>query len=341
MTAHENLVTQKEKTATTLPKGMPLAQTVTLVHGNGTHQQPTEMLTNFLYRQFSDAKSVESAENGNSTFKLLAPQNTVVMQFCMEGNCVYSRNQQKKLVSFKNAEYNLLFVPKGELDFAATTEHFNFINIYLGEDFFFRYIPKGYNFPSTNMNGLVKMFPKNFYIGPKLKSILNEIIASEFNGHLKQLYIKAKIIELLTLQLAQYEEEKSTSAALKPIEVEKMMVVKELIENNISETHSIASLARAAGTNEQYLKKHFKLLFGNTVFGHIISCKMQKAKDLLLTGKYRVVEIAEMVGYKHATHFTSAFKKFFGYLPQTLKTIIGGWFPFTFELEAIAPLLYC
>ena len=34
---------------------------------------------------------------------------------------------------------------------------------------------------------------------------------------------------------------------------------------------------------------------------------------------HRITEIAEAVGYKHATHFTNAFKKFFGYLPQSLK----------------------
>ncbi len=131
------------------------------------------------------------------------------------------------------------------------------------------------------------------------------------------LYLKAKVIELLTLQLAQSVEE--TTTYLKPDEIEKMILVKRLIEDNLNESYSLAYLAKAAGTNEQYLKKHFKVLHGHTVFGYMLACKMQKAKELLLKDEYRITEIAEIVGYNHATHFTVAFKKFFGYLPSALK----------------------
>ncbi|MNT78841.1 Helix-turn-helix domain protein [compost metagenome] len=46
---------------------------------------------------------------------------------------------------------------------------------------------------------------------------------------------------------------------------------------------------------------------------------MEKARSILLAKDITVAEIAKKVGYKHATHFTSAFKKYFGYLPNKIK----------------------
>lgn len=328
MTLYEILATQKEKTDTYCPK-------VTICYDESEKRNHDLSFNNFLYKNFNHK------ENGTSLSRLITEQDIVIMQFCINGTYTYKNTQGKKLASLKTLEYNILFVPKGEFLIEKTGEKSNLVNIYIKEDFFWKHMPEGYF--SQKSDGIAKVFPKNLYINSRLKSVLNEIDTCEFEGHLRLLYIKAKIIELLTLQLVQYEEEKSTPS-LKPIEIEKMMLVKDIIERNINETHTITSLARAVGTNEQYLKIHFKILFGSTVFGHVLSCKMQKAKEMLLTGKYRITEIAEIVGYKHATHFTSAFKKFFGYLPQTLKTskiFLGTYFSIGIELEAVLPLLHC
>jgi AraC-like DNA-binding protein len=40
---------------------------------------------------------------------------------------------------------------------------------------------------------------------------------------------------------------------------------------------------------------------------------------MLINKALTVSEISQKLGYKHATHFTSAFKKHFGYLPTKLR----------------------
>ncbi len=331
MTSYENLLTQKEK-------GTALSLTLSICRNKADIQPLLKNLTfdKFLFKKFL-AEEVEA-----NPIHIVANQNTLLIQVCLKGNANLKSLAQRKPITFKQAEYNILLLEKGETTTVVSDGDCNLVHIYLSEEFFFRYTPKDYSVPFYNLQSIGKLFQKNLYISPKLKNILAEIENCDFWGNLKSLYTKAKIIELLSLQLAQYEEEKIIPSTLKPLEVEKMILVKELIENNLSESYSISSLARTAGTNEQYLKKHFKLLFGNTVFGHTISCKMEKAKEMLLTGKYRITEIAEIVGYKHATHFTNAFKKFFGYLPQTLKTtkiFLGSYFSFGFELEMMEILM--
>ncbi|GAB3894379.1 helix-turn-helix transcriptional regulator [Spirosoma agri] len=56
-----------------------------------------------------------------------------------------------------------------------------------------------------------------------------------------------------------------------------------------------------------------------TVFGYLNQFKMEKAKDLLTAGQTKISAIARSLGYKHATHFTAAFKKYFGFLPHKIK----------------------
>ncbi|SOD17872.1 AraC family transcriptional regulator [Pedobacter xixiisoli] len=331
MTSYENLPTQKEK-ATALSLSIPAT-------ADSTETQPVLknlQLHKFLFKKFL------AEEIGTNPITISADQNLLLIQFCIKGSSNFNNSAQRKPAIFKQAEYNILYLPKEETTTIINTEDCDLIHIYLGEKFFLQYMSRDYGVPLYNLIGIGKLFQNNLHLSPKLKSIVTEIENCDFGRNLKNLYTKAKIIELLSLQLAQYEEEKIIPSTLKAIEVEKMILVRELIESDLSNSPSISSLARAAGTNEQYLKKHFKLLFGCTVFGHMISCKMEKAKEMLLTGKYRITEISEVVGYKHATHFTNAFKKFFGYLPQTLKAtkiFFGTYFSVGFELEAMELLM--
>ncbi len=100
---------------------------------------------------------------------------------------------------------------------------------------------------------------------------------------------------------------------------DKMRLAKDIIEADLSKSYSIPELAKQVGTNVQYLKKYFKQYFGKTVMSYITEKKMDYAKDLILTGQHRISDVAHMTGYKHATHFTTAFKKHFGFIPNSLK----------------------
>ncbi|COY90275.1 DNA-binding domain-containing protein%2C AraC-type [Mycobacterium tuberculosis] len=100
---------------------------------------------------------------------------------------------------------------------------------------------------------------------------------------------------------------------------EKIQMAKKLIDEDLSQNHTITELAKAVGTNEQYLKKHFKQYYGKTIMSYITEMKMEHAKKLILMGKYRVSDVARMTGYKHSTHFTTAFKKYFGIIPNSLR----------------------
>lgn len=105
---------------------------------------------------------------------------------------------------------------------------------------------------------------------------------------------------------------------------EKVQEVKRLIEQDLSKNYTISELAKEVGTNEQYIKKYFKQYFGKTVLNYVTSTKMEYAKRLIMTGDYRISDVAQMTGYKHSTHFTTAFKKYFGFIPNSLRFALWG-----------------
>nr|WP_301005439.1 helix-turn-helix transcriptional regulator [Lunatimonas sp.] len=86
--------------------------------------------------------------------------------------------------------------------------------------------------------------------------------------------------------------------------------------HRLSDPPSLRKLALEVGTNESHLKRHFKEAFHQTVYGFVIDKRMEKALELLKDKDLKIVEIAERLGYKHATHFSAAFKKYFGGHPK-------------------------
>lgn len=133
------------------------------------------------------------------------------------------------------------------------------------------------------------------------------------------LYIRAKIMELLAYQQANQVEERRLAHAAPSLpeeERQRMYHARAIIADNLDNPPSIKELARLVGTNECYLKNNFKAVFGNTVYGYAKQARMEKAHKLLTTQSRKVSEVAQLVGYRHASHFTAAFKQYFGYTPN-------------------------
>ena len=66
----------------------------------------------------------------------------------------------------------------------------------------------------------------------------------------------------------------------------------------------------------------WKALTGEAPKYLIYRIRMEKARELLESGKYRIQEIPEMVGLKDVKNFRNKYKKHFGIAPsETLRNI--------------------
>ncbi|KGE14782.1 helix-turn-helix transcriptional regulator [Sphingobacterium deserti] len=139
----------------------------------------------------------------------------------------------------------------------------------------------------------------------------------------KNIRIQSLLLDALALQLESLQH--SYTSTIQTNLLEKIIQAQQLIEKDLAKSFTISELAKAVGTNEQYLKKYFKQHLGKTIMHYTLEAKMLYAKKLIMSGDYRIADIARMTGYKHATHFSMSFKKFFGILPTALRYILMVW----------------
>lgn len=93
----------------------------------------------------------------------------------------------------------------------------------------------------------------------------------------------------------------------------------DILHAEFKEPPSIESLSKRVGTNPFKLKQLFHHHFNTTPYGMLLDIRMQQAQGLLLSGQLPINQIAETLGYRHASNFSAAFCKYFGYPPKHLK----------------------
>jgi len=162
---------------------------------------------------------------------------------------------------------------------------------------------------------------RSFPITFAMEQILGQIRDCTLAGTLKRLYVEAKVIELLTLQISQINGLETNQKALRRVDIDKLNEIKALLLKNIHSPFSIEELSKMAGINRTKLQEGFKELFGTTIFGYITDTRLEEAKQRIQDNKAgsSIAEIAANAGYKNPQHFTAAFKRKFGLLPKDLK----------------------
>lgn len=101
---------------------------------------------------------------------------------------------------------------------------------------------------------------------------------------------------------------------------DKVLEAMNFIQRNFRESITIPQIAKEVGINQCYLKKGFKEIYGKTIYNMVQSLRMELAHELLKKGSLNILEVALEVGYTNAASFSTAFKQFYGYSPQQLRT---------------------
>ena len=88
------------------------------------------------------------------------------------------------------------------------------------------------------------------------------------------------------------------------------------LESHLEETLDLQAIATAVGCSPFYLSRTFSATTGMTISQYVRKLRIERAAELLVTGRYNVSEAAVEVGYQSLIHFSKAFQQVKGCLPS-------------------------
>jgi AraC-like DNA-binding protein len=108
--------------------------------------------------------------------------------------------------------------------------------------------------------------------------------------------------------------------ALKDVHFEKIMEAENILLAHLQKNlPSLEKIAQSVALSESTFKRHFKAIFGKSIYEYYLEKKMDLAKQLMIENSLSVNDTAERLGYEKVSNFIEIFKKHHGYSPGVLK----------------------
>lgn len=145
-------------------------------------------------------------------------------------------------------------------------------------------------------------------------TFVTECLKKVYESHTKQAVLS--VLKSIVEYLAERNRDERVSRNQKS--AKNMM---EYIEENYGEDLSLDTLSAHFKLSKTYINRLLKNYSGKSFLEILLKCRMEKAEELIVGGKYKIYEIAEMVGYHDQSYFIRVFKKYYGMTPNVYKRI--------------------
>jgi len=262
----------------------------------------------------------QNESNQIQSFERVFDSSFIQMHFCLRGNSKFLFNNGSYSFDVLDNRSILLYNPQRTLPINLEIQpKTTLVSLMISIEKFHSLFSKesGY-IPFLSNENSNKKYYDDTEIKPGVSIVLQQIINANINSSVKELYVKGKVYELLSLH---FQKEESANGEYCPFLVDEKNVLKirkakEIMIARMTEPPSLQELATEIGLNLKKLKEGFKQIYGDTVYSFLFDYKMEHSRKLLETNQFNVNEVGLQVGYSTASHFIAAFKKKFGTTPK-------------------------
>lgn len=94
----------------------------------------------------------------------------------------------------------------------------------------------------------------------------------------------------------------------------------EYIQEHLAEEIPLRKLAELAGLSPYHFCRVFKHTTGLSPHRYLIQQRVERARQLLLSGTLRIAEVATRVGFCDQSHLTAHFRKHYGVTPRSFRS---------------------
>lgn len=263
---------------------------------------------------FSEVVKIESEVEGDA----------IACQF------IFSKEKNNNTIKgngYGHSHHNIRYIPSGKESHEIKPElEYIYFLIVLSKDYYFNLVDTASPLHEDFMRQMEKGVSTSFiegdlYVTPEMRHSINSIKECKQEGHLKRMFIDTRIMELIMYQLEQFGQYlHNDKEVLHEEDIEKLEVVRELLEQHYVNPPTQKELARSALINESKMRTGFKKYFGTTIYDFITRIRMVEARRLITEEKKNnMYEVGTMVGFKHQASFTNAFKRYYGLPPSEVK----------------------
>lgn len=149
-----------------------------------------------------------------------------------------------------------------------------------------------------------------------LRKYVETLRAPEAAGPARKVWYQAKAVELMAhLFFAATEITAPVSTRQKEVARVRVERAMDILTQRLAEPPSLEELGRLIGCSPYHLSRTFSKEMGMTIPQYLRQVRMERAAELLKSGRANVTEAALAVGYSSLSHFSQAFCETIGCCP--------------------------
>jgi AraC-like DNA-binding protein len=152
--------------------------------------------------------------------------------------------------------------------------------------------------------------------------LIEEIYSVPQDDPLQNIYLQNRVALLVERFFTRIHEKADLVGGVFKLtddEMQRLIKVEQSLIKDFSEAPpTIEAFSKMVSMSSTKLKKSFKEMYGNSIYSYYQKLRMQKARELILSGQHTIRQTAEAVGYINTANFITAFKKQYNILPGQL-----------------------
>lgn len=150
----------------------------------------------------------------------------------------------------------------------------------------------------------------------------NALIHCAYEGAVRNMFFKSKVLELLALFFGQVALQEKQGDAVRLSLKEQVVIARarEFLLSRMADPPDLSSIARHVGINDTKLKRLFKDAYGQSPYAYLRGERMVAAREMMTVKGLNVSQAAANVGYSNVSHFISAFTRHYGVRPGEVRT---------------------
>jgi AraC-like DNA-binding protein len=261
-----------------------------------------------------------------TSFSASSETDVVRFHFGLKGNYSFTYKQLNQTFDLIGGHHNIMYSKGFDMVVYNRTLEIETFGIQFPANLFVQFTQQGNEplkrFAQQVIDGKNAMLSEHWgAIDSPIQHVIQQVIHCKYTGDLKKLFLLSKSLELLVLCADAYEaaEAKKDIFIKNKTDKEKIIAVRDLINDHLTAPPNLSQIAKMVGLNEYKLKRGFKETFNTTVFGYLADQRLNLAQQYLRDTDKTAAEISAELGYCTPQHFNNAFKRKFGFTPYSVR----------------------